>query len=83
MKTTFFALLTLAATSLAAPAALPNTECFVKRDDGLLERSADCCYGAGCDKKREAYASAECFVKRSDGLIERSTDCCYGAGCGR
>ena len=36
MKITLVALLTLAASAIAAPT--PGTECFVKRADGLLER---------------------------------------------
>lgn len=51
-------------------AAAPATQCFVRREDGLYERSADCHY------KRGQLDTDACLLRREDGLYER------GHGCG-
>ena len=57
MKTIFVALLALAASAIAAPSAAPNTDCFVKRVDGLMERAPQ-----GVSNPREAQIFCKVLI---------------------
>lgn len=65
----FLALTALITLVAAAPA--PATQCFVRREDGLYERSTQCHY------KRGQLDTDACLVRREDGLYERGH---YGCG---
>lgn len=65
-------LATAAALVVAAPApGTDGTACFVKRSDGLYERSTQCHY------KKDTLDTQGCLLKREDGLYERGHGCGY------